>query len=307
MKIRYFLLFSILLIFFAFRLYIYTFLPINGQLNLQILFLGLINIVLLFIIVRKLSNNRVALLTALLYAISPWTAYLEIAASPYFILLAALLVLYLFSQLFNWLKSIFLILAIITIVVVIVRFNLINIFSNVGLLNAVNSFRGETSMTIFAPLGKIIENRYLYFTEHLVFNVMKQFTPATYFTNQVWLLGFSFSPPIYLGFLIPFIYGFIISLSFLSKRNILSLLTFLFLLLPSILAKDSPDLSRLILIAPVIFVIISIGLNKFLLNYKNGICRLLLFLTIFMVVMQILITLTDIAIREPVRLQMFLG
>ena len=306
-RIGYLLLVFILLISLSFRLYVNYFIPINQQLNLLVIFMGLANLILIFYIIQRLANYKVGLLAALLYAVSPWSAYFEVAANPYIILLTFLLVLYMGTQMFNISKKFFLMLVILIITIFIYRFNQITIFSDVGLINAVNSFRGETSQTIFAPLGKIIENRYIYFSEHLIFNILKQFTPATYFTNQVRLLGFSNSPPIYLGFIAPFLFGLLISVRSIPRNRIPETVAGILFILPSILSKDSPDLSRLILISPIIFFVISIGLYEFILNYKKGIFKFFLFLTVFMVVLQFLTTISDIAVREPVRLQMFLN
>lgn len=306
-KIKYLLLIFILIIALSLRLYINYFIPLNQQINLFFIVLGLINLILIFNIVQKIANYKVGLLSALLYAICPWTAYLELASSSYIFLLTLILVLYMGTQLFNIDKRLFLIIIILGSTLFLYKYNQITIFSNIGLINAVNSFRGETSQTIFAPVGKFIENRYIYFSEHLLFNTLKQFTPATYFTNQVRLLGFSNTSPIYLGFLIPFLFGLLKLLRSIPRNRILEIITGIFLIFPSILAKDSPDLSRLVLISPIIFFVISIGLYELILNYKKKVFRFLLFVTVFMVVLQFMVVISDIAAREPVRLQMFLN
>ena len=306
-KTKYLLLGFILLISLSFRLIINYFIPINQQVNLPVIFMGLANLILIFYIIKRLANYKVGLVAALLYAVSPWTAYLEVAANPYIILLTFLLALYTGTKMLNISKNFFLMLIILIITIFIYKFNQITIFSDVGLINAVNSFRGEINQTIFAALGKIIENRYIYLSEHLIFNTLKQFTPATYFTNQIRLLGFSNVSPIYLGLIIPFLFGSIKLIKSISKSKISEATTGFFLILPSILSKDSPDLSRLVLVSPIIFFIISNGIYEFILNYKSKVIRFLFLLTMFMVVLQFFITLSDIAIREPVRLQMFLG
>ncbi len=303
----YLLLVFILLTSLFFRLFINYFLPINQSVNLSVIFMGLINLILIFNIARKLINYKVGLIAAFLYAISPWTAYLEISANPYVFLLTFILFFYTLTQVFNINKKIFLGVVTLLIVGFLYKFNQITIFSNIGLINTVNEFRGETNQTIFAPLGRIIENRYIYLSEHLIFNILKQFTPATYFTNQVSLLGFSFSPPIYLGFIIPFLFGLAKLIKSIPKSKTSKSILVIFLMLPSILSNNSPDLSRLVLVSPIIFFIISNGLYEFILNYKRSAFRFLLFLTLFIVVLQFFTTLSDIAIREPVRLQMFLG
>lgn len=306
-KIKYLLLIFILIIALSFRLYINYFIPLNQQINLLFIALGLVNLMLISNAIQRITNYKIGLLAALLYAICPWTAYLELASSPYIFLLTLLLVLYMGIQVFNIDKRFLLMIIIMGGIFFLYRYNQITIFSNIGLINAVNSFRGETSQTIFAPIGKFIENRYIYFSEHLLFNILKQFTPATYFTNQVRLLGFSNAPPIYLGFLIPFLFGLLRLLRSIPRNRILEIITGIFLIFPSILAKDSPDLSRLVLISPIIFFVISIGLYKLILNYKKKVFRFLLFVTVFMVVLQFMVVISDIAAREPVRLQMFLN
>lgn len=301
-KTKYMPLISILLISLSFRFFINYFISINQQINLWVILAGMINLLLVFNITQKVANYKIGMLTALLYAISPWTAYLELAGSQYIILLSCLLIIYSASQMFNLTKKFSLPMVALVIIIFLIKFNQITIFSDVGLVNAVNTFRGETNKTMFAPIGKIVENRYIYLSEHFVFNILKQFTPATYFTNQVQLLGFSFSPPIYVGFLIPFLFGFIKMIKLLPKSKA-EVVTALSLIVPSILSKESPDLSHSILVSPIIFFCISIGLNDFLENYKKQIFRLLLLITLFMVVLQFLTTLSDIVIREPIRLQ----
>ncbi len=301
-KTEYLLLVFILLISLSFRLIIFKFIPIN-QINLLIILMGLANLLLVFSIIRKLKNTVIGLMGALIYAISPWTAYLEVTASPYIILLTFLLVIYFGIKLFSMSNKIALILMALVIMIYTYSFNQIAIFSNIGLINTVNSFRGEINQTNFSSVGKFFENRYTYFSKHLIFNIMKQFTPATYFTNQKQLLGFSFSPPIYLGFIIPFLFGFVQLLRSITKNKIPEVIIGFFLILPSILSKDSPDLSRLVLVSPVFFYAISSGLYQFILNFKKGVFRFLLLLTLLLVVMQFFVTLSDIVIREPVRLQ----
>lgn len=305
-RTEYLFLFLVLLVSLAFRVYINYFIPINQYVNLLMIFMGLMNLILVFFTMRRLVNVKMGLLAALLYAISPWTAYLELAASPYIILLTLLLICFLINQIFSVNKKFFLPQIIFLIIIFLFKFYQITVFSNPGLVNAVNSFRGETGQTIFAPVGRVIENRYIYLSEHLLFNCLKQFTPATYFTNQAQLLGFSFTPPIYLGFIIPFLFGFVQLIKSLTKNDIPKIIIIFLLILPSILSKTSPDLSRLIIVSPLIFFIISSGLYTFILNYRKGIFRLFLFLTLFLVVLQLFTTLSDIAIREPVRLKIFL-
>jgi len=228
---------------------------------------------------------------------------LELAASPYVVLLTLLLTCFVINQIFRVNKKLVLLQTAFLIFIFLFIFHQITIFTNPGLINSVNTFRGETNQTIFAPLGRVIENRYVYLSEHLLFNILRQFTPATYFTNQAQLLDFSFSPPIYLGFIIPFLFGLVKLVKSLAKNDVPKVIIVFLLILPSILSNNSPDLSRLIIVSPVIFFIISSGFYTFILNYKKRIFKIFLFLTLFLVVLQVSTTFVDIATREPVRLQ----
>ncbi len=180
--------------------------------------------------------------------------------------------------------------------------NEITVFSDVGLFNTVNKYRGETKSSNFSTIGKFVENKYTYLTEHLLLSVMRQFTPLTYFTPQFRLLGFSFSPPVFLGFLIPFFWGIVLWLRNFKKSGWLSFAA-ASLMLPSILTKNSPDLARLILFSPVIFLITSEGIID-VTSDKRKIYRILFFLTIALVILQLFTVLPDIPARELQRYQM---
>lgn len=178
----------------------------------------------------------------------------------------------------------------------------ITLFSDIGLINAVNTFRGETLQTKYDLIARIAENRYIYLAKHTLFNFLKHLSPAFYFTSEVKMFERSFSPPIFLGFLIPFILG----LSFwgriikLYKWKILSLL---FLVLPSVLSKDSPNMVRLLLLSPLIFLTIVFGFQR-IYEYPKKVSKLLIFIIITLVILQGLVTVADIAIREATRLHL---
>lgn len=292
----------ILLLATLFRFFIFNSIHPASQDFQAHLVIGSLNIILLWLIIRK-RNNFVALVSSFLYAISPWAAYLDVFGSSFTLYLLFLLI-FLFGFTFIKSRKTFVRLTIILMFVIFILYRSeISLFENVGLVNAVNEFRGETSQTIFAKFGKLIENRYIYLSEHLIFNILKQFTPATYFTNQVPMFNFSFSPPIYLGFIIPFSFTLFELIKTFGRNTIFRLSLVILLMLPSILYKSSPDLSRLILISPVIFFIISTGLYELILNIKRKKFKFLIFITIFLVTLQFFLTLSDIAIREPVRYQ----
>lgn len=180
-----------------------------------------------------------------------------------------------------------------------------SLFSDVGLLNAVNQFQGETKQSGFFAIGRIVENRYLYFPMHLFFNTLRHFSPATYFTSQEKMFGFSFSPPVFLGLIVPFLLGLQGWKKLFEKYSVWTLLI-LVLLLPSVMSGRSPDLMRLVLFSPIIFFTISYGLMDHLITLKTNVKRLFLFFVLLLVVFQGLVVFFDIGAHEPLRLQKLL-
>lgn len=181
--------------------------------------------------------------------------------------------------------------------------NEIKILSDPGLLNSVNSYQGAAKEVGFSKLSRISENKYVFTTEYIFLKYVKQLVLATYFTQQEKLLNFSFSSPIYLGFLIPFLYGLykILKSSIFRKNLFLSTL----LVIPSIFSKQMVDLNRLILFAPVIILVISYGLMK--LDEQRKKASFFLLLTLILVIFQFLLTLSDIQLRERDRYMKYFG
>lgn len=176
------------------------------------------------------------------------------------------------------------------------------IFSDPGLINTVNSYQGAVREAGFVNLARIAENRYIFATEYIFLKYMKSLVPVTYFTSQEKLLFFSFSPPIYLGFLIPFLYGLyqLITSSILKKAFLVST----FLTIPSILSKPMIDLNRMIIFAPVVIFIITYGIITLYEQRKNKskkIASVFLMLTMALVIFQLLVILSDISLREKDR------
>ncbi len=174
----------------------------------------------------------------------------------------------------------------------------ISLFNEVGLINSVNTFRGEVSEAGYSYLGLFIENKITYFGRHILFNTLTTFSPFTYFTQQFRLLGFSFSPPIFLGLLIPFLYGLVRMPIWKSGRSYLLMIT-LPLLIPTIIHTYSPDLNSLILILPVLIFISAWGVGELVRNKK----WLFVVITAILIFLQGLTTLYDIKTREPIRYQ----
>lgn len=177
--------------------------------------------------------------------------------------------------------------------------NQIGFLSGPELKNSINSFRGESQQAGFGSFSKLGENRYIYLSNYFVLKLFKNIVPSTYFTPQEKLFNFSFSPPIYIGFLIPFMYGIYNLLKSSSMRRYL-LVSPVFLI-PSVLAKPLVDMERLVIMVPVAIFIITYGL-MLLLNYrKQLIFRLFFFGTLLLVLLQLSVTQSDIALRESTR------
>ncbi|EKD90896.1 MAG: hypothetical protein ACD_30C00071G0002, partial [uncultured bacterium] len=126
----------------------------------------------------------------------------------------------------------------------------VGVLSDIGLLNSVNAFQGETRGVGLAFLAKLVENKYAYFSEQLAVTFLWNFSPAVYFSPTVKLLDFSFTFPILFGFLIPFVLG-LSALKKVYQDCPLLLLVIPLLIVPSWSFKGSPDLQRLLLVFPV--------------------------------------------------------
>ncbi|MBI2596850.1 hypothetical protein HYW41_01725 [Candidatus Daviesbacteria bacterium] len=178
----------------------------------------------------------------------------------------------------------------------------ITFFSDSSLIAVVNNFQGNTKKAGFGLLSKAIENKYLYISEYSLLKILKNLTPTTYFTSQEKLVGFSFSPPILLGFLIPFLYGITIIIFSPTLRKYLSLSAVL--IIPSFLSKSLVDMENLIFLEPIIILIISFGLINLKSNkrYKG-----FLYLTFVLILIQLIVIIFDINQREYLRFVRFYG
>lgn len=330
-----------------------------SPLELSLLNVG--NIVIIWLISRRIFTNMFSLVPSLIYVISPWSSYLLIAGS-FYIYLSFLILLFSYGLLliksdqkywgtilvlvtatiasyssvllsillpfviiliiifgvisFNRLKKIGILLIILILPLLFSIFNNrlnfnnifnseITIFSDPGLLNTVNSYQGAARQDNLGGLAKISENKYIFFTEFVLIKYIKQLVPSTYFTSQEKLLNFSFSPPIYLGFLIPFVFGLYIIFNKTTLRKVIFLSSLL--VIPSVLAKQAVDLNRLLIFAPVIIFIISYGLSALYKRRKDKVAGVFLIITLFLVAFQLLVVLSDIQIREKNRYIKYFG
>ncbi len=180
------------------------------------------------------------------------------------------------------------------------------LFSDPGLLNGVNTFKGESQQAGHNFLSKISENKYLYIPEYLLLKTLKHFSLSTYFSDQEKLLGFSISPPLYFGLMIPFLYGIYAAF----KRNLplknLLLIT-IPLAIPSIIAPAQVNLPRLILVMPAIVFFISFGFRSLYLKREHILTKLVLSTVIIIVLAQFAVSIIDISLREYSRFQRYFG
>lgn len=176
----------------------------------------------------------------------------------------------------------------------------IKAFSDPGLINTVNSYQGASKEVGLGNLARISENKYVFIPEFLLLKYLKSLSPTAYFTSSEKLLGFSFNPPIYFGFLIPFLFGLYQVIRFSTLKKVF--LTTSLLVIPSILSKSMVDLNRMIIFAPVIIFIITFGIISLLkLQKYKKITTFFLTLTIFLVIFQMLIAILDIRMKEKER------
>lgn len=177
----------------------------------------------------------------------------------------------------------------------------VSVLSDPGHINTVNMFRGESTEKGFKYISKFFENKYLYLSRYLILKSLKSLSPVIFFTPNEKLLGFSFSPPIYIGFIVPFLYGLILMLKLSNLRKYL-FLSFL-LVLPSIFSQKAVDLNRLLIFAPVVVFIISYGFKN--INYKKH--KPILIALVALIIIQFIVTISDISLREYPRFQSIYG
>ncbi len=267
---------------------------------------NLVNTFLLWLISRRLFKHNLSLIPPFIYAINPWGNYLAVAGSAtIYCLLLILLSLYLILVIPRAKIIVFILLGLVFVATVIVNKEFVRIFSDPGLINNVESFQVEANQVGLGMLSKLAENRYINSAEYVFLKYVKNLTPSTFFTSQEKLLNFSFSPPIYFGFIFPFFYGiYLVTISkVLRKRLLISTI----LVAPSLLANKMVDLNRLVTFSPVVIFVISYGLVAMLERRKNRVLHAFLILSAILLAVQMIITLMDINIREQDRYVRYFG
>lgn len=263
-----------------------------------LLFVGMFNIVLIWIICKKLFNQIVALTTTLLYITSPWIIYATIAESAYLLFIPLILI-----SMWLWLKKFKLMSCVVFFMVLLTIFYLspITVTGDLSVLNPVNTFRGELEYVGFShKIGVVVENKYVFIIVKVFLNLLDNLSPVFYFTSEKRLLGFSAFPPILFGFLLPFLFGI---KPFFQKWTKIKILGIIFLILPSALYISSPDLNRLVVVCPFVFLIIAFGFYE-LLNKKYFLRRYLLALTFIVVIIQMYLFIGEVNTKELIRIKL---
>ncbi len=180
----------------------------------------------------------------------------------------------------------------------------VTIFSNPGLMGEINRLQGDTKKYNSIVAARIFENKYIYLIKYSAYKMLEHFSPSNYFSIQLRLLGFSFTPPLFIGFFLPLIYGLIQ----ISKSKIIQpiLILFLALTIPSLMHQQLVDLNSLVIVAPVLILLITYGLIK-LLETKHKRRNLILGVSIFMVFFQLAYTIIDMSYRDRHRFNLIIG
>lgn len=176
----------------------------------------------------------------------------------------------------------------------------VNFLSDPGLINAVNLRRGEGQAVGLGTLVKLFENKYLYLSSYITLKFLSNLSIPNYFTMNAQLLGFSFAPPLFLGFLIPFFYGLSIIFRSMNQRKYLVLSILLFI--PSLLSEKIVDLDRLVIVLPFFTLVISVGLID-MIKGKGKKYKALLVISLLLIFIQLISTIIDINLREFARFQ----
>lgn len=175
----------------------------------------------------------------------------------------------------------------------------VTIFADPGVIQGNNAFQGQAQKSGMGLIFKIAENKYEHLLRYTVLKILGNLAPATYFTPQEKLLGFSFSPPTYLGFIIPFLYGLY---QILRSRVLRKYLVFsLILIIPSVITQQQVDLNHLFIFMPTIVFLISYGLINLYCKKREILFCIVLYLVLCLIFFQMAVTIFDVSVREHQR------
>ncbi len=178
--------------------------------------------------------------------------------------------------------------------------NDVSVFSDPSFINSVNQYQGHAENDGLKNLSRLSQNKYLFSVQYLTSKYLSQIMPDTFFTFKYNLLKYSFNPPIFAAFLIPFLYG--IYLISKSKDARILFITSTIFSLPSVLSNNAVSINKLLLFSPVVFLTIFKGLNQ-MLNYKSQkLINLFLKIMIVLFIFQFLYTIIDLSYFEQKRI-----
>lgn len=239
-------------------------------------------------------------------AIACYSSLYIIIVTPFFFIGAVLLKIFSFNQIRSMIFIVMILLLPLGVFMV-VNFEGVNnifaqqvtIFSDPGVIQSNNVFQGQAQKSGLGLLSKIAENKYEHLLRYSVLKTLSNLTPATYFTPQEKLLGFSFSPPIYLGFIIPFFYGLyqILNVGVLRKYFVFSLI----LIIPSVLIQQQVELNRLFIVITIMMFLISYGLIKLYEKRRQLLFRIAICLTLGLILFQMVLVGFDVSTLEHPR------
>jgi hypothetical protein len=146
---------------------------------------------------------------------------------------------------------------------------------------------------------KFVENKFTYFGQQYALSTLNTLSPTMYFTSNTKLLGWSFSPPILVGFLIPFLFGLPLYYARWKKDKFILSIPLMFFLPATFLITT--DLNRLILFSPVIFYCSALGITS-LMESKKKLFQIITLIIFGLIIWQYLLVISDILYSEPLRL-----
>lgn len=174
----------------------------------------------------------------------------------------------------------------------------LSIFSDIGIINAVNTFQGNLYESGWGSFGKLVLNKFSYYFLLLSDSILRIISPVTYFTAERRMFGFSNLAPLSFILLIPLLFELKNILTNFTKTKLVWIGVFLTLIIHAVFSVKGIQLEKLILISPFIILLISFSLNDLKKNKK-----LFAFVTLLFVA-TLFINLFDLVSYENMRMEM---
>ena len=165
------------------------------------LIIGGVNILLIYLLIRRVFNDVIAILSALLYFLSLWSGFFTgVYPNSAYLLMIVLLINNFRVSFKVYTFSLFCL-------IIFVVYPNIGFFPNNPLVNSINAMRGESINAGFSVLSRVIENKYIFYFLRIIEKALVSINPLYYFTNEAAVDGFLVFPPVWFGFIIPFLVG----------------------------------------------------------------------------------------------------